>query len=216
MLTLKRRKAAFSLVEVIVSLTLFAIVLTAIFSLYKHNSLYLNELSRARKATDALHIAQTRLSQIFTNLEMRKNRIFYTSKESSQETKNPSLVFTFDNGIDADNHFANALLGKLFLDEKKRLCLVLWPDKEKFPHEEKTMRKEVLLENIESCQISFWAKSSQIDEKDLDGPFVWVNEWLQEYKSMPAIIKIEITKENSEKPIELSYVVAKKIPMFKL
>lgn len=141
---LKRKKAAFSLVEVIVSLTLFAIVLTAIFSLYKHNALYLNELSRARKASDTLHIAQTRLSQIFSNLTFHKNRIFYTSRQSLAETKNPSLVFTFDNGVDANNHFANSVFGKLFLDDKKRLCLVLWPDKELFPHEEKTMRKEIL------------------------------------------------------------------------
>jgi type II secretory pathway pseudopilin PulG len=221
MISMKNKLKSFSLVEVLVSLILFAIVLTSLFSLYKHNSLYLKELVKARKEAEVLHIAQTRLQQVFLNLNYTnpKHDKFYTSQQLSSIVKNSkSLVFTFDNGVDSNKYFSNDVLGKLFVDDQNRLCLVYWPSLIKFPNQDTNMRKEVLLENIEAFEMEFWSQAFVIDSKNKEEPGVWVKEWKKDYKDIPTIIKFALRYKYSsgEKSIELTYIVPKKIPIFKL
>lgn len=156
--------------------------------------------------------------------ELKEHFSFFTSNDlhGLLAPNNPSLVFVFDNGPSLDSELANHALARLYLDKEKRLSLATWSSPERWETEPpSSVHKELLMENVESLGFQFFVaperdrsliktnldkKSSNKDAKtkinaEADSPLEpdrkgeWVSEWQRDYKSLPAMMKILITRK---------------------
>ncbi len=135
-----KKKRAFTLTEILISLGLFSIILATLFSSFRSASLlqFKGEKGRALSLTRS-HLQQ-RLNQVF----------FYSDKSSFKEEEDEStgmkiLSFSFDNHIDPDPLYSSMIKGKLYIDRKDQLILETAP---LTPSEEK--REEILCRGVSS------------------------------------------------------------------
>ncbi|MES2344548.1 MAG: type II secretion system protein GspJ [Chlamydiota bacterium] len=174
------KKRALTLLEVMISLVLASILLTTLFSFYRELFFTRAKMQKNKEVVFQRMLTQERLSQVFSKvlaeIEEKKGLVFYTTEHAS--ALGPVLYFFYDNGIDPNPSFCGALKAMLYLSTDKNLTLYTWPD-----------RKEVLLENVESLQLSFF----DIKKK------VWKEEWLGEKEGLPAALKLSLkTKKIDE------------------
>lgn len=102
-------KRPLSLLEVVIALGLTAILLTTLFSCYRHLVLSKAKVDTVRNELYPKLFTQARLIQVFDNLE--EGHSFYTDEGV--------LNFHFDNGLDRDPKFCGPIDGKLFADNKQ-------------------------------------------------------------------------------------------------
>jgi len=131
---------------------------------------------------------------------------------SSGTTAN--LLFTFDNGVRLDPPFSNHVLARLFVDEKHRLCLCVWPSPKKWdPQRLPPAKPEILLENVSSLEFEFYlppakdwtrvwekakikVKNSENFAMPVGGE--WRPEWSAEWPTLPAMVRVKIGRDRAE------------------
>lgn len=164
-------KRYFSLLEILIALTLASILLTGLFGYYRKLHLTGELLQQSIEKVDNWRNLQARLSTIFVKVngeggatmnKKRGERYFYTPKDKNE------LIFTYDNGKDYDPRFSNIVLAKIFLDPtSKELFLLRWPlpnfDKENRPPF--PFQKEILLENVERISFDFYDQNEWMLKK---------------------------------------------------
>lgn len=158
-------KRAFTLIEVMIGLSLSAVLLAFLFQFYTTLSKSHLELAKSKEEVLSAQRVQLRLDQVFGAV----SQSFYTEKGA--------LIFNFDNGIDPDPHFCGPVTGMLYLDEKEQLSLVTWSHL-------KEPRKEILVPKVTSYRLSFF---DQIDKK------TWVSQWKKEVPVMTKLVVNEKT-----------------------
>ncbi|HEY5259915.1 MAG TPA: DUF1494 domain-containing protein [Rhabdochlamydiaceae bacterium] len=156
----KKMKSPFTLIEVMIGLSLSAIVLAFLFQFYTTLSRSHLELAKSKEEVLSAQRVQLRLNQVFGAV----SEPFYLEKGA--------LVFDFDNGIDPNPHFCGPVTGMLYLDEKKQLSLVTWSHL-------KEPRREVLVPTVSTYELSFF---DQIDKK------AWVSQWKKEVPAMTKLV----------------------------
>lgn len=176
-----RRKFSLTLIEVVVALSLTAILLSFLWQTYYHLQKQL--LSMEKKKAESLQklFIQEKISKLFSHIEAESGeKLLYTMKDRSRS--HPTLVFKTTLPIDPDPDFSGLVLSGLYLSEQKELCLVHWASKDK-------LRTEVLLQNIVSCHMLFYDSLKK----------EWKEEWTEKMQGTPAMIKCKIaTKEFQE------------------
>ena len=159
------------------------IILAFLFSSMQRSSQLETKIETARTHLLERQHLQARLQDLF--LSMTK---LYTKRFPKE--KCDSLVMTFDNGIDPEPHFSGQVLGRIFLDEQKNLCLGLWPI-EKI-NSKNPWRKEILFSQVENFAFSFFENTPEIDKKHL-----WTAHWKQETRKLPCMARLSLSqKEN--------------------
>ena len=133
---------------------------------------------------------QTRLQDLFTSLTRPSTgSSLYTQSFPKEELE--SLVAYFDNGVDPDPAFSGVLLGRIFLDGKKNLCLASWPiDSEK----NRTWRKEVLLSKVTDFSLEFLGEKREADPKirSVTAQVGWHPRWLKGRKDLPSMVRLNV------------------------
>ena len=194
------KKRPLILLEMLIALSLTAILLTFLFSFFVESARIEKKLDTARMAiTNRAHL-QTRLQTIFSSLG---GEGLYTKQFEKEKMK--SLVATFDNGIDPDPAYSGTIIGRVFLDGEKNLCLATWPlDREK----SHLWRKEVLLPRVESFEFEFLGKNSAHGKREtvraINAALAWRGAW---QTGTPSVIRLSIKEEGQKEPLLFAFLL---------
>lgn len=190
---MKIRKVPFTLIEMVISIGLTVIIMSSLSFFYWQVSTINRLMDKTQNEAFQKLYVENRFSQIIPHINSAKDTttdsIFFMSNESRPPFKpgTPSLVFTFDNGVKLDKEMSYLVVGRLFLDDKNRLILAMWPAPKRWKENEPIpMTKEVLMENVETLSFSFY-----------EAP-LWSTEWNKEEKELPALLKIIIKRDKEE------------------
>lgn len=220
-----RKKRPFTLIEIIISLGLTALVLTTLTYFFMQMQEINAKAEKTLERVFQIAYLQSRLSNVIPKAiaenTPKKDFIFYTTNESNSEmikSGTASLVFTYDNGMDLNKSISNNVLGRLFVDNEKKLVLATWPSFVRW--KEGTMppmKKEILSENIDDLNFDFFVapdvdRSKVVGSQDSvqkkkiahpEPPGTWLKGWRAEYYELPAIMRVNVVKEG--KPISFTF-----------
>lgn len=183
------RRRSYILIEVIISMMLFAVLLSALFGIFSHFSRVHNTLSNQIKRHEDNVTAQLILQRAFSNTTLSKaSRPYFYIEETG------SLVFTIDNISSFEDEFTHDVLAKLHI-ENNNLMLTFWehpriPPKNPPDH----LRKITVLQNVSSLQCKLFkapaAKKNDKNELIAAPEGVWTGHWPLEYNTQPTLIHI--------------------------
>ena len=204
MLKTKHRRFM-TLLEMLVAMTILAVVLTLVFGFYRELGLLNTQMEKTQQQSFHERYLELRLIYLFSHLvdektKKKKTPEFYFQSAPPEQGVSafPSLIFSYDNGARLDPAFSSYVLARLYVDDKQRLCIATWPlpvSKENVP-----MQKEILMENITAIAFQFFSSQktpekastqpNNVDPKKETPPQGWQDTWRASYESMPAILKI--------------------------
>lgn len=187
------RKRLFTLLEVLIALSLTMLIMTTLLSSYLgaiRSALYWQQ---KQEELFQDQFFQHRLQEVFTSLIEKKkgNSFFFTIDNAGT----PSLVFSYDNGLIFDYNLSGDVLGRLYLDPVGRLLLITWPKKDLWSESlPPPFHLEVLMTNVKAFSIDFFNVS-------------------KDPQSLPGIISIKLIKGDQKErrfffpiPKEISHV----------
>ncbi len=210
------------MIELLISMALTTLILSALMFFYRQ-IVYLNgKYDEAQRESFQLRFLENRLSDILPKAvpekTSKKDFYFFSEPDTHGTFKNnsPSLVFTFDNGVDIDKSFSNHVLGRIYLDPRGNLTLAMWPSPARWEEgDTPPMKKEILMENVSSLSFEFFIPPEKTEEPipndkknakiEPQPRLTWVNRWQQNYKQLPAIVKVEIVRTVDKKERKFTY-----------
>lgn len=159
-------KRFFSLLEVSIGLALTAILVTTLFSSFRHLMKKGAMMENTRAQLHGEHLLNLRLNQIF---EAVSGKIFLGPHD---DAKGDAFFFTFDNGTDPEPEYCGKIRGVLFAtkDKKSSICIRL-NDK----------REERFIENITNFSVELFHPDEQ----------QWQDFWKKSHKTPMVRIKID-------------------------
>lgn len=186
---LKQSKQAFTLIEVMVALTLVSILLAVGFGAYSQMSLLEREGDQLRHAALQQRLAQTRLASLFLRIPLPNSffekkdpkklpsRVFYSSSRTEPGLfRSGSLVFTYDNQTDLWPEFCNDVIARLYVkeptgqegDTQGALWLATWP-RPACSMDFSLARYEQILEGVKELHYSFYAPPPSHETSSKEG-----------------------------------------------
>lgn len=209
------KRPKFTLIEVLVALTLTGLLLSALFGVYWQIQVATRVGLKAEERNFHLLYAQMRLTQVLSAIEAdtqkrgeKQAEYFFYLSENPQ-----ALTFTYDNGTGAGADFSNSVIGKLLLNNKEQLVLYTWPAISRHPEENPPFRKEILLEKVLSVEYSFYRPPQpKMEGRDIDpgntsdGYNTFTDFWPLERYAAPAVIKMTI-EQKELKPITFTFAM---------
>lgn len=204
----KVKKRPFTLLEVLLSLSLVSFLLFFFFGHLKTSVKLKNKISQAQSIAYKRAYIQQRLSDLFSKIEpaihdMKDSgeMIFYSEKTDSLTTLN----FVFDGGVDKDIDFCGPLKAKLYLSANSALVLDIFPLHE--PSSKK--REETLMEHVQSLTIEFYAmpKPHDKDTTNILLAYEKKTQWMATNDNLPAIVRVNILykRPSSQKMETITY-----------
>lgn len=193
------RRRSFVLIEVVISLALFATLLTVLFSIFLHASRVNGMLAEEVSRHEQIVIAHSKLRRALSEARFSTMRrpYFYIKDEPHS---GQSLIFTFHNQTSKDPDFSSDVLAKLSIEDN---CLVMtyWPHP-KTPVKEVPAKyeREILLTNVSELDIKVFCLQSDNDSTDETKPQppdrTWTSHFPLEYDTQPLLIHIKAGKEH--------------------
>lgn len=213
-----RRKAHMTLLETLIAISLLSLLLVFVFGFFRELSGINRMTEEAQKQSFHMRYLESRLGFIFERVvnenDIKKRTFyFYTQPANRNFSTVPSLILTFYNEVRLDPTFSGDVLGRLYVDLDKRLCLAIWPLQVSEPHQ--YLQEEVLMENVVDIRYSFYAAPKRTkDGKEIDsgeevdpenktpGKDKWHEEWLMSYEQMPSIVKmvVKVAQDPGSRP----------------
>lgn len=233
-----RKKRFFTLLELMIGLTLTAILLSFLSSFFYDMNWINAKVDKQRNENFRNLYVKSRLTQVipqifgeYTDSSNKKQFLFFTDGNLNGllAAKSPSLVFLYKTGNDMDGLIAARALGRLYLDPQGRFCLATLPSPEMWDEAGTTPKAkiQVLFENVSEIQFQFYAPPlrdrSKIIKKEpqqnleLENQHkdVWINEWRREYHQLPPMMRITIkTKEGVSKVFAFSLPNSQLLPIY--
>jgi len=214
------KRYSFSLVELIVAMTLIAIVFAGFSTIFVHFALHESHMASRTKKFAHLQLHASSLQRIISSAAFDRDSkyCFYTEEPQSSQEQGVGLVFTFNRGVDRDPDFSNINIARLFLNKKGKLILASWPDPKLFKGDPPPIRKEVFFTNVASFSMRFYSfKEPKQNAKSVPQKGVWLDTWEREYKTQPQLIEISLTFNEGEsgmpKDLLFSCVVPRSFPL---
>jgi hypothetical protein len=204
-----------TLLELLISMALTMVILSALSYFYRQVNFVNIEMDRAQNESFRKRYAENRLANILpraiSSTEKSGDFLFFSSPNLGGLFKenSPSLVFTFDNGVKLNKDLSYHVIGRLYLDKKGNLTLAAWPPKKRWKENDlPPMCKEILLEDVEELKFFYFVPpdrgKTRVDEKKQKAELLpavrewWPEEWMKEYRQLPAIVKIVVKLKNEE------------------
>lgn len=204
------KKHAFTLLEVMISLSLLSILLVTVLGIYRYVDYTQKKVAIEEQNNFKLLYAQHRLSEVIpkavSKTKGKEDYYFFTQKNPEGLTH---LIFVYDNGADASPIFSGPVIGKLYLEPNGELYLATWPLISREPSNP-PMRKELLLNGVSQIQYKFYmpplSEKKQNESQSSSSNKVsniWVSEWpidhsQEELNTLPALVKIFIKIKNED------------------
>ncbi len=181
-------KRPFSLLEVTIGLVLTAILLTTLFSSFRH---MVQSSAKVEKVREEMHwrfITQLRLKQVFEHLSSDSSTIlFYTG--SHRNFDHEVLRFTFHNGVDPDPSYCEEIEAILTCDDQRNFSLYTYSTTG-------AHRRQIFAVDVSHFDLSFFDPEKKC----------WESSWSHEY--LPPVIKIVVDEEVFLFPIDKSTAAA--------
>lgn len=197
------------LLEILIALSLTAILLTFLFSFFVESAKIEKKLDTARMEISNRSHLQTRLQTVLSALDRGLSTTFLYTKQFDKE-KAVSLVAIFDNGIDPEPAYSGTIIGRLFIDAEKNLCFATWP----LDHPKNCpWRKEVLLPHVEELEFEFLGKISATEhgKKGKIHPITathgWRKLWSKDQGEAPSIIRLSVKQEKQKEPLRFAFIL---------
>jgi hypothetical protein len=193
----------------LIGLGLLTILLSLLFSFFTSSIKMDQKLQRAQYALLERQHLMNRLQSIFSSCvppgPLADSCSLYTKK--MQEEAPLNLITLFDQGIDPDPAFSGPCLARIYLNVAKQLCLAIWPEERH--KENKTVREEILLQNVSSFEFRFLYRNAQ-------NAIGWEKKWpKKEKRPVPSLIELDlwIGIEEQEAPnLTLSFILPSQEP----
>lgn len=190
----KTVKKSFTIIELLVALSLFVAVVIPLFSIFFTVTKSEKALLQARAITDELFLFQVRMQTLFFHFKEDDHAHKKKIKLFTVQHRVPILYCVYNNRAeDFDADFRHHVVAALTLEEGK-LVLLHWPFPEKKTEMPKKMRKEVLLQGVESVSYTFLGTPFG-NAKELNWQRLPV--WEKEYTELPTIVSIRVVFEKN-------------------
>lgn len=176
----RKRRRPITLLEVTIALFLTSFIVVFLFGFFREISMENIDAERLDEKIFPLEKTEMRLGALLSALpeeEKETPPLFYTEYKGGN-----ALTFAFDNGIDEDPLFSGTIRASLGLS-KKQLELHLLP-----LEEDLKTRKEILMDNVKNIEFGFF----HLENKE------WERGWDKESGALPAMMKIQLTKEDGQ------------------
>ncbi len=199
------RRQPFTLIEVLIGLGLMALLIGILMGSYREIAQINQEVSSTRQAIlDPLYVHKRlgeTLGRAVMHPEMAGAKEFFFT--SSSRDKSPSLVFTYNQGVDLDPAYCGLVLARLYVSDEGHLSLAIWPIRSIEEPAPSSFRVEVLLEDVEAWSCAFYQPPSPEDvpidlsdiemgrEKTTPQPR-WQEEWPMTHRELPAMVRLSI------------------------
>lgn len=184
------------------------ILLSLLFSFLMQTVRVEKKMETARASVLERQNLQMRLQDIFISLSPQKNCGLYTQQFPKEEAL--SLVVTFDNGIDPNPYFSGPVLGRVYLDNKKNLCLAYWPID---PVKNRPWRKEILASEVLDYSFQFLGAPSEKEASH--SPAIWHSDWSPSQKTIPSTIRLILKQKTGSLQFAFRLPNSHTIPTFK-
>jgi len=187
------KKRAISLIEVIVSLSLLSVLLGTLFFWYRSFTRQKEEFNRLKWPLMEERYAHQRLNYILPTAESP----FFTTLDKKD------LVFIFDRGPSIAPELSGKVLARLYHDPiQKCLCLGIWPKPTQKNNLRSPSQSLILLDGVSECSFEFYHPPDPF-RKPVDPEEVgklkpregWQREWKSSFHTLPALVKIHITRD---------------------
>lgn len=186
------KKRALTLIEVMISLGLLSLLIATLFFWYNNLSKRKEEFLKLKNPLMEERYALQRLQKILPSAATP----FFTSTDNG-------LVFLFEHPLCANPHLSSQVLGKLYFDKEAQcLCLGVWPKPEKENAPKSPSYTTILLDGVSSCFFEFYYPPNPlkltVDPEAVGKPQPfegWQKEWLSTYQTLPALVKICVTRD---------------------
>jgi type II secretory pathway pseudopilin PulG len=190
------------LVEVIIAISLFGLLLAALFGIFSNYIKTDQALTKARTRYERLLLAQTKLQRIFAHTVFTNPEYHHFYLNDANE-----LIFTYDNCFETATQFPAIVLAKLFVDEENKLNLAIWlHDEEPIEKSPEKFRKDFILDNISKVEFEFFkaplsqkerAKKTKTEESPDVPQGHFVGTWPKKLKSSPTLLKMTLSPDDT-------------------
>ena len=212
------RKSPFTLLEVLISFSLLAIILGILFSHFRSSSILSAKTEKVKTMSLAREHVYERLSQIFSKIESSEKFFvdesvgsFFTEEISDNE-KPKELNFGIKHSIDKEIEFSSYILGKLFVDKDNMLTLELRPYKKE---DSNKVRIEKMLPSVKNIAFTFYKikKENAEDDKSTSSldDFEILDRFELKEKNLPYALTITLTLDGEDHPIEYTFFISSQI-----
>jgi hypothetical protein len=154
---IKRRCA--TLLELLIAMSLTMLIMAALAYFYRQiNNINQEAEVQQTKLFKQLYLS-TRLNNVLPKIQSptSKNTYFFTTSAAMQEGA-PSLIFSYNNGVQLDPLFSNNVLGWIFVDKQHRLCLAVWPSDDRWEESKlPPIKCEILSDNVSKVEYRFFS-----------------------------------------------------------
>jgi type II secretory pathway pseudopilin PulG len=199
-----KKKRAFLLIEILISLALMSILLSFLFTAMSRSSHFKAKIDKARSVLIERQHLQIRLQDLFLAIQ---DASLYT--KSLHKEKRESLIAIFDHGIDPDPAFSGPILSRIYLDESHNLCLALWP----LEDEKKKLlwRNEILLKNVDDYQFQFLGGKTGKNLVVVNSELAWHSHWSKKQSANPSMIRLLVQSQGV--PLSFAFFLASPEPI---
>lgn len=154
-----KKRHAFTLLEIMIALSLAAIFFSAIMTCYYQASKQKQWVQKLKQRTLPLELVRQKMTHLFAKTRGYGLSIFYTGTHG--DAKGPCLFFSYFEEVDPDPALCGERMNMLYLSQENELCLATWG-----PYS--GGRKEVLLPQIQNLSFSFFNAESKEWQLDWD------------------------------------------------
>ncbi len=191
---MKRR--SFTLIETMICLSLLSLLLGSLFFWYQHISIQKSKLHAVKWPILEERFAQQRLNTV---LRTTQKELFFSPTKDQ-------LFFLFQRGSHPEPLLGGTVLGCLFYDENNHsLYLRIWPNPIDGEILEEPTQVLKILDRIDHAEFKFYSPEDRFKlavspgevgkEKPETG---WQSLWKKEYETLPALIKIQLRRNEHE------------------
>lgn len=218
-----RRRAA-TLIELMISLGLTAVLITMLLGAYWQASRLDSQARAARTWVDSRQLVQVQLQRYLVGATLGP-------KDPIDDNKGPSPYFfyTSPEGLTWTAHTSASLdpvlsgdqLVRLYVDGRRQLCLKLWPLPTQENLRNPVVHQQVLAQNVASIQFEFYQPPAQAfevpkpkDPKATETAPGWHPDWPIDRKALPAMVKIQVTyADGVREPLLLAFQIPEGSPL---
>jgi hypothetical protein len=184
-------------------------LLTFLFSFFVESAKIEKKLDKARMCMTARAHLQTRLQLVFTSIDKSALESYFYTKMLGKEP-HLSLIVLFDNGIDPEPSFSGTVLGKIYLDTKRNLCLCSWPLS---AQENQHWRNEILFSKVKDFEFEFFGENSPEESgvkemrRPLNANLTWRSHWPKSIHNIPSMIQLKVYEEETKEPTLYTFLL---------
>jgi type II secretory pathway component PulJ len=187
------KKHPLSLLEVVIALSLTAILMSVLFSFYRQSAVLNLKLEKNKQIVLERNVFQQRMMRVFDNLLWDKDqkKDFPISIHSKGDARGQTIQLTFDNGIEPSPEWGGRVSGRLFVDKNKQLVL-------ETIGKDGSVRKDIFFQKVDELQVVAFDVKEE----------AWSPNWDKKKKVLPPMIKMALIFETRKKtPVEYVFFI---------